>query len=184
LYLIGGASRSGKTGLAGLLMRRCGVPFLSVDVLKMALHDTRPAEFPGPDRPRQDQARSMRSILHAIGGHTVAQELDYCLEGDLLDPEDVATLSRLHPGVVRACFLGYPRVSTTEKLAQIERFPGRANDWVNRDLDRAGKIALIERMKVFGQELEASCRVAGVPFVDTSQAFEASLDVAYRRLTG
>ncbi|MEU1446389.1 hypothetical protein [Streptomyces mirabilis] len=183
LYLIGGTSRSGKTTLARLLLHRCSVPFLSADVLKMALHDVLPATFPAPDHPHHDLAVAIRPVIHAIGVHAVAQGLDYCLEGDLLVPGDVADLSRLHPDKVRACFLGYPTVSTAEKLRLIESFPGLPNDWVNRDLDRAGKIALIERMKLLGRELELSCRTADVPFVDTSRAFEASLEHAYRRLT-
>lgn len=183
LYLIGGTSRSGKTTLAGLLLRRCRVPFLSIDVLKMALHDALPAAFPGPDQPRQDLAEALRPIIHAIGVHAVAQCLDYCLEGDLLVPSDVTDLARLRPGKVRACFLGYPKISTVEKLDLIESFPGWPNDWVNRDLDGTGKIAHIERMKLLGKELELSCRAAGVPFVDTSHGFESSLEQAYRRLT-
>lgn len=183
LYLIGGTSRSGKTTLAGLLLRRRRIPFLSVDVLKMALHDALPAAFPGPDHPHHDLAEAIRPIILAIGVHAVAQGLEYCLEGDLLVPGDVADLSRLYPGKVRACFLGYPTISTVEKLDLIESFPGQPNDWVNRDLDRAGKIAHIERMRLLGRELELSCRAAGVPFIDTSHAFESSLEHAYRRLT-
>lgn len=183
LYLIGGTSRSGKTTLARLLLQRCSVPFLSADVLKMALHDVLPATFPGPDHPHHGLAEAIRPIIHAIGVHAVTQGLEYCLEGDLLVPDEVADLSRLHSGKVRACFLGYPTISTAEKLRLIESFPGQPNDWVNRDLDLAGKIAHIERMKLFGRELELSCRAAGVPFVDTSRAFESSLEHAYRRLT-
>jgi hypothetical protein len=184
LYLIGGTSRSGKTSLARLLLQRRHVPFLSVDVLKMALHDALPAAFPGPDRPHQDLAEAIRPILCGIAVHTVSQGLEYCLEGDLLIPGDVAGLARLHPGRVRACFLGYPTISTAEKLNLIESFPGRPNDWVNRDLSRSGKIAHIERMKLLGQEFERSCRAARVPFVDTSHAFGESLELAYRWLTG
>jgi hypothetical protein len=183
LYLIGGTSRSGKTTLAGLLLRRCHIPFLSVDVLKMALHDVMPATFPGPDHPHQDLARAIRPMLHALGVHAVAQGLEYCLEGDLLAPGDVANLSRLYPGNVRACFLGYPTISTSEKLNQIEKFLHQPNDWVNRDLNRAGKIVHIEQMKLLGKALELSCQVAGLPFVDTSHDFESSLERAYRRLT-
>jgi len=183
LYLIGGTSRSGKTMLAELLLRRCHVPFLSVDVLKMALHDVLPAAFPGPDHLRQELAEAIRPVIHAIGVHAVAQGQAYCLEGDLLVPGDVVDLSRLCPGEVRACFLGYITISTTEKLNLIEGFPGRLNDWVNRDLDRVGKIAHIEKMKLLGGELELSCRAAGVPFIDTSHAFEPSLEHAYRLLT-
>lgn len=184
LYLIGGTSRSGKTMLARLLLRRCHVPFLSVDVLKMALHDALPDKFPGPDHPHQDLAEVIRPILQGIGVHAVAQGSEYCLEGDLLVPADVTDLSRLHPGKVRACFLGYPTISTAVKLELVEDFPGQPNDWVNRDLDRTGKIAHIERMKLLGRELELSCRAAEIPFVDTSHAFESSLEHAYLGLTG
>jgi 2-phosphoglycerate kinase len=183
LYLIGGTSRSGKTTLAGLLLRRHHVPFLSLDVLKMALHQVMPTEFPGPYHPHRHLGEAIRPVIHAVGIHAVAQGLEYCLEGDLLIPKDVTELSQLHPGQVRACFLGYPTILTLEKLDLIERFPGRLNDWANRDLDRAGKIAHIERMRRRGRELALSCREEGVPFIDTSQAFESSLEQAYRQLT-
>lgn len=184
LYLIGGTSKSGKTTLAEMLLRRRQVSFLSVDVLKMALHDALPGMFPGPDQPLQDLATAIRPLLHALGMHAVSQGLEYCLEGDLFFPRDVADLSQLCEGKVRACFLGYPTASTAEKLEFVERFGGHPNDWVNRDLDRAGKLAHIERMKLLGLELERSCRAAGIPFVDTSHSFESSLDLAYHRLTG
>jgi len=184
LYLIGGTSRSGKTLLAGMLLQRRQVPFLSVDVLKMALHDTVPALFPGPWHPHPDLAEALWPVLRAIAVHSVAQGVDYCLEGDLLVPRHVADLSRELPGNARACFLGYPAVSTEEKLKQVEAFSGGPNDWVNRDLDRAGKVAHIEEMKRSGSRLARSCRARDVPFVDTSHAFEADLERAYALLAG
>jgi 2-phosphoglycerate kinase len=184
LYLIGGASRSGKTSLARMLLRRRHVPFLSVDVLKMALHDALPAAFPGPDRPHRDIAEAIRPVLSGIAVHSLTQGLDYCVEGDLLVPGDVARLARLHPGQVRACFLGYPTISTAEKFDLIESFRGPPNDWVNRDLSRSGKIAHIDRMKLLSRGFERSCRTAGVPFVDTSHAFGERLEDAYRCLIG
>ncbi|MEV0585459.1 hypothetical protein [Nonomuraea sp. NPDC050310] len=155
-----------------------------MDVLKMALHDTVPAIFPGPDRAPSELADALWPVLRAIGLHSVTQGLPYCLEGDLVTPDHVTELSRDLPGRIRACFLGFPTVAAEEKVKQLASFAGGPNDWVDRDLDRAGRLAHVEEMKRAGQALAESCRSQGLPFVDTSHAFEASLERAYDRLTG
>lgn len=182
LYLIGGTSRSGKTLLAQMLLRRRHVPFLSVDVLKMALHDTAPAIFPGPDRAASELADALWPVLRGIGLHSVTQGIPYCLEGDLVTPDHVTELSRDLPGRIRACFLGFPTVAAEEKVKQMACFSGGPNDWVNRDLDPAGRLAHVEEMKRAGQVLADSCRSRDLLFVDTSRAFKAGLERAYDRL--
>ena len=167
-----------------MLLRRRQVPFLSVDVLKMALHDVLPQQFPAPGLPHDDLAASISPLLRSIGMHAVAQGRVYCLEGDLLAPGDVAQFARLMPGKVRACFLGFPAISTAEKLNLIERFPAEPLDWVNRDLNREQKVAHIDHMKLLGARLELACRAVDVPFVDTSDGFGSSLERAYGVVTG
>jgi hypothetical protein len=181
LYLIGGPSRSGKTLLAYLLLQRKNVPFLSADVLKMALSDALPTLVPDLRSP-VNLADVMWPILQYISIHTITQRIEYCLESDLFTPPRVRDLVLSYPDDIRACFLGYRTIASWEKVDLVERFAGGPNDWVNRESTREEKTQHIEKMKNLSWDVHAACEATGLPFIDTSHSFSASLEQAYAQL--
>ncbi len=92
LYIVGGCSRSGKSILAGRMGERHGIPWFSLDALKMGLHLGAPSLGIAPDADDLDTADLMWPIVEPILDHAIFDRRDYLVEGVNLRPQTVARL--------------------------------------------------------------------------------------------
>ncbi|MFN8473750.1 MAG: hypothetical protein U0822_16290 [Anaerolineae bacterium] len=176
LLFIGGAARTGKGILARRLLTEKGLPYLSLDVLKMGLTRGAPEFLIDPDAGAMLVAERLWPIVREMSRSLIVDQAPYVFEGELL-PKHVAALRDAHPSDVRACFLGYAEITPQQKLRDIRAHAGHPNDWP-REYTDADLLPIITREIAFSQYVRAECRAHDLPYFDTSQRFEAALDQA------
>ena len=181
LYLLGGASRSGKSILARRLLDELRVPHLALDLLMMGFARGLPEHGVGPSLPAPEVAERLWPVVRGMAQTAAEDELDYLFEGDALLPGQAAELGRSLGEGVRVAFLGYVDAPPARKLREVHAFGGNPNDWVaNLTDDRIPEITA--RNAEFSARLRGECAALGLPYFDTSRDFPGALDDAFRHL--
>jgi hypothetical protein len=182
LYLLGGASRAGKSKLSRKMLMERRVPPFSLDILMMGLVNGMP-QF-GLDALASAIVRGemLWPLVRAMAVNVVETGVALLLEGDILLPKHVAELSQCYGAEVRACFLGYTSVSPARKLQDIRALGGEPNDWL-QDASDDEVLALIAEMVHFSSYLKRECDLHHVRYFDGSADFLGALDGAYCYLT-
>ena len=103
LYFIGGAARTGKGILARRLLAEMGLPYLSLDVLKMGLARGAP-EFPiDPNAGALQVAARLWPLVREMSASLLHDEMDYVFEGEIV-PKDVHVLQQKYPAQIMGIF--------------------------------------------------------------------------------
>jgi len=181
LIFIGGAARTGKGMLARRLLAEMQLPSLSLDVLKMGLARGVP-DFPiDPDAGGALVAERLWPLVREMSISLLHEQMDYVFEGEIL-PKNVDALRHAYPTQVHACFLGYTKITPTQKLHEIRNHPGHPNDWP-REYPDTDLLTIIEREIAFSRYVQAECVRYNFRYFDMSDNFMPLLDevVAYLR---
>jgi hypothetical protein len=174
LYLVGGCGRSGKSSLAERMRARHGVPWFPLDALKMGLHLGAPSLGVHPDDDDLETADRMWPVVKGAIENLVFDGRDYLIEGVNLRPATVANFVKESDTPVRACFLGYPEAEIAVKAAQVERYAGLPNDWLNRTGPENVR-RYLEYCRTQSRRLRKDCCARGIPFFDTGADFVGGL---------
>ena len=183
LFLVSGASRSGKTQLARKILGEKGIPYLSIDWLMMGFNNGMPEQgihhLLWPD----DIAERMEPFLSGMIDSLLADDVDYLIEGEALLPRTVAGLIAQRPGKIRAVFLGYACTEIATKVAVIKQHEPAGGDWLTRQSDRY--IAdHVGNMIAHSKRIKAACTEQGLSYFDTGADFSRSIDAAADFLIG
>jgi 2-phosphoglycerate kinase len=177
LYIVGGCSRSGKSLLAERMRSRHGIPWLTLDAIKMGLAlgvRGLGVEPSGDDLTTADQ---MWPVVEPILDHAVFDGRPYLVEGVNLRPRTIAHYVADLDTPVRVCFLGYPDVAIEEKTLAVSNYRGLPSDWLNR----TGPVH-VQRYLTISRDLSGAlrneCREVGLPFIDTGVDFFKGLELA------
>ena len=165
LYLVGGASRSGKSALARRMLAERGVPYFSIDVLMMGLSRGLPAFGLDPEDSGVSRGEMLWPILRAMAVNLLEEERvhpNYLLEGDELLPGHVAELRTAYPGRVRACFLGYREAIPEAKLRAVRSVE---SDWMDYCSDEE-VLAFLAGEVEHSAYLERECARHGLRYFD------------------
>jgi hypothetical protein len=181
LYLVGGCSRSGKSILAERMRANHGVPWFPLDALKMALYQGAPELGVDPNADDLFTADQLWPIVRALLGHFAVDGRDYLIEGVNLRPAAVAEAIFESKTEIRACFLGYPRLSLDIKADFVKRFGGLPNDWLNT-MSAQFVEHHIRRCIRISIDLQRECAYLDIPYFDTGQDFEPVLRAAEQAL--
>ena len=183
LFFIGGAARTGKGILARRLLADMGLPYLSLDVLKMGLARGAPDFAIDPDGGAIQVAALLWPLVREMSISLLYDEVDYVFEGEIL-PKDVHALREMYPTQIKAYFLGYTNIMPIPKLTEIRAHAGHPNDWSQHYTDK-DLLAIIHREIGFSKYLQAECAMYHLQYCDTLQQFLARLDevVEYVRET-
>ena len=174
VIFIGGAARTGKGILSRRILAEMGLPFLSLDVLKMGLTRGVP-EYPiDPDAGGVQVAERLWPLVREMSISMLHEGIDYVFEGELL-PRDVAALQDAYPVQVQVCFLGYSTITPNQKMHEIRTHAGHPNDWP-REYSDADLLAIIEREIAFSQYLKAECEKYHIRYFDLSHHFMPVMD--------
>lgn len=181
LYLLGGASRSGKSKLARRLLAERGIPFLHLDLLMMGFARGLPAFGVDPDTSAVRRGEQLWPVVRAMAVAAIEDGVDYLFEGDFLLPRHAADLGRSYGNEIRAAFLGYAEIFVEQKLRAIREFGGEPNDWVG-SLSDERVLEIVASNKEFSDFLRKECEIHALPYFDTSRDFPNALDAALRAL--
>ena len=176
LYIVGGASRCGKTTLAQQMLARHGVPWFSLDGLRVGL--TRGLPSLGLDMERDDlvEAKGLWPVIRPMLSSIVYWDTDYLVEGSCLLPEDIAAFMAEHADeTVRTVFVGAPFLSPSEKLAQMQAHTGGTNDWFS-DLSEEEQARHADYVVANSRQINCLAQEAGLPSVDTGTDFQAGVE--------
>lgn len=177
LYIISGTSRSGKTIIAKELMRKTGIPYMSLDVLVMGFTNGIP-EYGIHDKLWPNEiAKKMWPFLRAMCESMLWLGDDYILEGEAVLPKDIATLTEKYPDKVRVIYVGYTEISAEEKIKYVKQFSTGKNDWLTQESDEYIRDHL-KNMIQYSKMIKAECSKYDLPYFDTSNNFSEVLKTA------
>jgi putative acetyltransferase len=172
LLFLGGAARTGKSILARRLLAKFGLPYLSLDVLKMGLTRGMPELTLDPNAGAPAVAARLWPIVREMSRSLLYDRTNYVYEGELL-PEFVADLQSRYAAQVHACFLGYATIDPAQKLHEIRTYTGHPNDW-SLEYNDAELLPIILREIAFSQHVRAECARYQLPYFETSEQFLAA----------
>ena len=121
LFLVGGASRSGKTLIARKILADNQLPYLSLDWLMMGFNDGIPDygihHLLWPNEIAEKMAPFLRGMINCM----LVDGMDYVIEGEAMLPQHVADLVDEGDGKIKAVFVGYTEIDAGENVAQLKR---------------------------------------------------------------
>ncbi|MEM6543134.1 MAG: adenylate kinase, partial [Bacteroidota bacterium] len=116
LYLIGGASRTGKTLMAKQLSSQMGIPYLSLDWIMMGFTNGIP-EYGVHDKLFPDDiAKRLWPFYKAMFESMIAVDTTCIIEGEALLPGLLTQFVQEYPKELKVCFMGYVNVDLVKKV--------------------------------------------------------------------
>jgi hypothetical protein len=183
LYLISGASRSGKTIIAHNILKQQQIPYVSLDWLVMGFTNGIP-EYGIHDRLLPNEiAERLWSFLKAMCESMLWLEGDYVIEGEAVLPHLVRELAEAYPDQVRICFLGYTDVDPGRKTGDIKAYSDGTDDWLVKEHDDHIRDH-VKVMMAHSRKIKEGCAEYGMRYVDTSTDFTAAVAEATTYLLG
>lgn len=182
IYLIGGASRSGKTSLTLRLLEEKSIPYLSTDVLMMGLRGVGYSEYAN-EQDDIEVAKHLENIMAPMIENLRYCGVPYALEGVHIRPAFIRAMMEEVPDTVKGCILGYPDISLDQKLKDMHTHAAIANNWL------MGEEPEYQRQHL-GRHLEISkldrrdAKIADVAYFNTGERYDETLEEAFKHLVG
>ncbi len=174
IYIISGASRSGKTIAARMLFKKTNIPYINVDQLMMGfaggMYDTGIHPENMPDK----NAELMWPFLKNTIISMLEANIDYIFEGEEFLPLLVKELRDIYPNQIKSCFLGFTTISVEDKTMFINKHAG-PNDWLTIHMDDYINDHIIN-MITYSKKMRLECQRHETKYFDTSDNFEKVLE--------
>ena len=181
VYLVGGAPRAGKSTIAERFMQEAGVPYQSIDYIKMGLARGAPILDIDPNRDDFVTAKQLQPILEGMIRTYVENGDSYLLEGGYFLPEYIAALREELGEEIKAVFVGYADIDTMQKARTMRMYCGRHRDWVSDD--DSEMIKNVESLKAFSEAIRDGCREYGLAYFESSDHMR-TIDAVVQYLLG
>ena len=182
IYVLGGASRSGKTLLARRAVSEKGVPYFPLDALFGGLANGAPQFGVSYEQSFIDRAEKIWPVAKHVLGFFFREEKDFLIEGDSILPKQVHELI-IEGNSVKSCFLGYTALSKEEKLALVRSYHQGALDWT-KDISDEEMYRYIDEMIQFSIYLKEECAKYEIRYFDISHDFDRPRQDAFDHLFG
>lgn len=177
--IIGGVCRAGKSRLANLIFENTKSTVIHADTLTNCFKNHLPEKFKvdfqldGALKLDPSEIIVKKAIRH------MGKEFDYLkiVESSVISPTTVNKHFRGDRYI--SLFLGYPRIDTAQKLAEIRQ--AAVNDpycWSHQYSDRE-MLDYVEHFKQLSIAIKDICQQCDLPFVDTSEDWLAAIQTAY-----
>lgn len=183
LFLVSGASRSGKTLIAKKLLAGNQIPYLSLDWLMMGFNDGIPEYGIHHLLWPNEVAEKMRPFLLGIIDSILVDGVDYVIEGEAMLPQLVADIVEKHPDKTKVVFVGYSDINVKDKVALVKKYGDGENDWLAKKSDEYIRDH-IENMIAYSKMIKHGCEKHGLPYFDTSEDFLGAIEAATDFLIG
>lgn len=180
IYILGGASRSGKTLLSRRVVSEKGIPYFPLDALFGGLVSGVPQLGVAYNESFIDRAEKMWPVAKPVLGFFFHEERDFLIEGDTILPNQVNELVR-EGNRLKSCFMGYAELNKEEKLALVRTYHQGELDWTKGISDEE-MLVLIDEMIQFSKYLKEECAKYGIRYFDISHDFEKPREDAFNYL--
>ena len=181
LFLVSGASRSGKTIIANNILRQRQIPYMSLDWLVMGFTNGIP-EYGIHDRLFPDEiADKIWSFLKAMCECMLSSDINYVIEGEAILPELVRELLDEYPNKIKICFVGYTDVDIDAKLRDIKTYSDGNDDWLVKESDDRIQNH-IDNMVTHSRRIKDGCEKYEMCYFDTSTDFMGAIEKATKHL--
>ena len=177
LFLVSGASRSGKTLIAKKLLADRQIPYLSLDWLMMGFNDGIPDYGIHHLLWPNEIAEKMEPFLRGMIGSMIVDGMDYVIEGEAMLPRSVADFVEEYPGKIRAVFVGYTEIEVEDKAALVKTHGDGDNDWLTKKSDEYIRDH-IGNMVAYSRMIKNECKKHGLSYFDTSDDFSGAIGAA------
>jgi hypothetical protein len=182
LYLIGGASRSGKSLLAQRLVKEKEVPYFPLDALIVMFASAAPELGVSHDLAFIEKSKKAWSFTEDLFKHFLDEEESYTIEGDCILPYQIHEFKNKYNKEIRCCFIGYTKLLPETKLKFVRDHNRGETDWTNKQTDN-DMIGMIEQMIEYSKFLKEECAKYNIEFFDVSDDFTATQEKAFEYLT-
>lgn len=172
MLILGGAPRSGKSLISRALLPLLGVPYLSIDPLKMALAKAIPDYPLDTDGSSIAVSEQLWPFIRALIINMHETGLNDLVEGGIL-PWQVAQLSDCLGVTPPVCFVGYRDIAIETLLDRMTRHKELPNYWIG-ELTTEELHRLAEEGIAFSRYLEDECKGFGFYYQDFSTDFSAA----------
>lgn len=180
IYLISGASRSGKTIIGKTMFKRYNIPYISLDYLMMGfMHGVPEMKIHDKLWPHEI-AEKMWPFLKAYIETILYNGEDYIIEGEAMLPKYIAELIKEHPNKIRASFVGYTDTEIISKIRDVKLY-AKDNDW----LVPLGDIEIenhIRNMVGYSEKIKGQSEKYNINYVDTSTSFMKKIEDCIKSL--
>jgi hypothetical protein len=180
LYVIGGASRSGKTLLARRAVAEKQIPYFPIDALFGALVHGAPEMGIRYEDSFTKRPIKMWPITKHFLDFFFKEEQKYLIEGDSILPSQINKLI-IEQKPVKCCFLGYAELTKEEKLSLVRQYHQGDIDWTKGISDEE-MLPMIDKMIEFSKFLREECTKYKIKYFDISHDFEGVRDQAFKYL--
>ena len=177
LYLISGASRSGKTIMAREILAKKNLPYVSLDWLVMGFTNGIPNYGIHDKLFPNEIAEKIWDFLNAMVESMLWSEEDCVIEGEAILPELVSELLKKHPGKIKICFVGYTDIDIDKKVKELKDFSRGKRDWLTQEPDDY-IFRHINNMVVYSKRIKEDCEKFRIRYFDTSDNFMKTIDEA------
>ena len=183
LYLISGASRSGKTLIAKKILTDKQIPYLSLDWLMMGFNDGMPEYGIHHLLWPNEIAEKMEPFLLGMIDNMLVDGMNYMIEGEAMLPQFVADLIEKHPEKIKVVFFGYTEINAEDKVALVKKHSDGEDDWLTNESDEYIRDH-IGNMIAYSKMIKKGCEKHGLPYFDTSEDFFGAIEAATDFLVG
>lgn len=180
LYVLGGASRAGKTSLSRRAVTDLEIPYFPLDSLLYGFVKGLPQLAISWDQSFVERAEKAWPVAKHMFNFFLEEERDFLIEGDSILPSQVSELAA-EGKPVRCCFLGYTELTKDEKLALIRKYHQGDIDWTKGVSDEE-MLKMVDQMIKFSKYLEDECSQFGVKYFDVSHNFDGVRAEAFEYL--
>ena len=182
LYVIGGASRSGKTLLSRRAVSEKKISYVPLDALFGALANGAPELGVSYKNSLMERPTRMWPITKHFFNFFFQEENDFLIEGDTILPSQIHEMVAAGR-LIKSCFIGYTDLTKEEKLNLVRAHHQGETDWTKKVSDE-GMLKLIDEMIEFSKYLKGECAKYKIKYYDISHDFEGTRNEAFEYLFG
>lgn len=180
IYILGGASRSGKTLLSRRVVAEKQIPYFPLDALFGGLANGAQQLGVKYEQSFIERAENTWPVAKPLLGFFFHEEHNFLIEGDTILPQQVNELI-LEGNKVKSCFLGYTELNKEEKLALVRTYHQGVVDWT-KDISDEEMLKLVDEMIQFSIYLKIECAKYDIAYFDVSHDFETPRNDAFNYL--
>ena len=175
IYIVSGASRSGKSIIAKKMLEDYQIPYMPIDVVMMGfMNGVKESGIHDKMWPNEI-AKKLWGFLEGCIETLIHQDSDYLLEGEAFLPSLIQELIKKYPNKIKVVFIGYSHVTLDKKVKDVKTYPSGKNDWL-KQLEDEAIIIHVKNMIDYSLRIKNDCEQYHLPYFDITSNFHSSIN--------